>query len=368
MSTIHDYILWLCWGLLTLCHQPLKNPVHDVLFPTVEVMEKLLSSICFPIGLLEVLLSPLPPTINWIKSLPTQSRDLWGVYIILLEKPKCRPRIYIGSGTGVTKHGLEYRFKDYNYRARMPIYVRKAVDEGYMITHKGVLCWTTISPATGRFPMRSLMMLLESTFSLSLWVMHSRTKTYGMPSLLSWALDSVEYDGCCSHVAISEKVQGEDEGLTTAQIAAKEAEMDIRRKEQDKLTRQKYYAKRNAADFEGWRRRKNAQLKKSNDKMRDSKKFACAPCGMAFASQFALNTHKSRDIHIAKVTGVKKSKVYKAPGQKRRSDQLKAAKTHYCAVCDASFASESALDKHDNGPRHKKKAAAAAAAVAETRS
>ena len=45
MSTVHEYILWLCWGLLTLCHKDLKNPVHDMLLPTVEVMEKHLSSI-----------------------------------------------------------------------------------------------------------------------------------------------------------------------------------------------------------------------------------------------------------------------------------------------------------------------------------
>jgi hypothetical protein len=80
MSTVHKYILWLCWGLLTLCHEDLKNPVHDMLFPTVEVMEKHLSSISFAAGLLEVLLSPLPPMIDWIKSLPTQNRGLWDVY------------------------------------------------------------------------------------------------------------------------------------------------------------------------------------------------------------------------------------------------------------------------------------------------
>jgi hypothetical protein len=349
MSTIHEYILWLCWGLLTLCHKPLKNPVHDMLFPTVEVMEKRLSSISFPIGLLEVLLSPLPPTINWMKSLPTQSRDLWGVYIILLEKPNCRPRIYIGSGTTVTRHGLEGRFKDYNFRTRMPLYIGKAVDEGYTITHKGVLCWTTIPPATGRFPMRSLMILLETTFSLSLWAMHSRTKTYGMPSLLSWALDSVRYDGCCSHAAISEKVWGEDEGLTIAQIAAKEAEMDSRRAEQDKEARQRYYAKRNAADFEGWRQRKNALLQKSNQKIRASKKWACKPCNLVFHSEFAFNKHKTRAAHLAKVTG---SRVYKHPDQKQHADAVKAAKTHHCRVCDASFQSASALLKHENGPKH----------------
>jgi hypothetical protein len=246
---------------------------------------------------------------------------------------------------------------DYDNRHRMPQYVGKAVDEGYTITHKGVLCWTPIPPATGRFPMRSLMLLLETTFSLSLWAMHSRTKTYGMPSLLSWALDSVQYDGCCSHAAISEGIWGEDDGLTIAQIAAKEAEMDARRAEQEKVSRQKYYAKRNAADFEGWRQKTNAKLKKSNDKTRASNKFACATCEIPFASQQALDMHKSRETHIAKFTGIKKSKAYKHPEQKRKADAIKAAKTHYCPVCDASFQSASALTKHKNGRDHIKEAA-----------
>jgi hypothetical protein len=359
MSSVHEYVLWLSWGLLTLVASALKNPVHDLLFPTQDVMENLLSDMTFAPGLLDALLSKLPPTIDFFKSLPTHPEDSWGVYLIALEKAACRPRIYIRSATGQFG-GFSRRFKDYKYLGRMPQYVKKAVDEGYAITYKGVLCWTTIPTASLRFQLRSLILILETVFSLAFWAMKSRSKTYGMPSLLSWTLDDVQYDGCCGHTAIGEMVWGETEGLTVDQIAAKQAEMDIRRKEQDKLTRQRYYARRNAADFEGWRQRKNAQLKKSNDKMRGSKKFACAPCGMAFASQFALNTHKSRDIHITRVSGVKKSKVYKAPDQKRRSDELKSTKTHYCAVCDASFASKSALDKHNNGPKHIKRAAEAA--------
>jgi hypothetical protein len=71
MATVHEYILWLCWGLLTLCHKPLKNPVHDVLFPTEDAMEKMLTHITFADGLLAVLQSDLPPTIDFFKSLPT---------------------------------------------------------------------------------------------------------------------------------------------------------------------------------------------------------------------------------------------------------------------------------------------------------
>jgi hypothetical protein len=147
----------------------------------------------------------------------------------------------------------------------MPYNVGRAVDEGYTVTHKGVLCWTTTPPSSTRFPMRSLMIPLETAFLLALWAMLSRTKTYGMPSLLSWALDTIQYDGCCSHSAISEIVLGENEGLTTAQIAAKEAEMEARRAEQDKQTRQRYYARRNAEDFEGWRQEECTDQKEQQE-------------------------------------------------------------------------------------------------------
>ena len=79
-----------------------------------------------------------------------------------------------------------------------------------------------------------------------------------MPSLLSWALDSVQYDGCCTHVAIWEPVSGEDEGLTAAEIAAKEAEMDVRRAEQGSQAQQRYIAMQIAEDSEGWRQTTNA--------------------------------------------------------------------------------------------------------------
>lgn len=35
----------------------------------------------------------------YFKSLPTYCKKLWAVYVIVLEKRRCRPKIYIGSGT-----------------------------------------------------------------------------------------------------------------------------------------------------------------------------------------------------------------------------------------------------------------------------
>ena len=100
MSSVHEYVLWLSWGLLTLTVSALKNPVHDMLFPTEDVMKNLLSNITFAPGLLDALLSKLPPAIDFFKSLPTHAKDSWGVYLITLKKAACRRKIYIGSATG----------------------------------------------------------------------------------------------------------------------------------------------------------------------------------------------------------------------------------------------------------------------------
>ena len=50
------------------------------------------------------------------------------------------------------------------------------MDEGYTITHRGVLCWTTIPTAALRFPLRSLFLILETAFDLAFWAMKSRSK------------------------------------------------------------------------------------------------------------------------------------------------------------------------------------------------
>lgn len=64
-------------------------------------MEQLLSStsLASAPGLFEVLQASTPPTVSYFKSLPTDCKKLWAVYLLVLEKLSCRPKIYIGSGT-----------------------------------------------------------------------------------------------------------------------------------------------------------------------------------------------------------------------------------------------------------------------------
>ncbi len=142
--------------------------------------------------------------------------------------------------------GMTTRFTSYNNGHAIPQLVQHAIDNGFAITYKGVLCWATVPLPSNRFPMRALILILETFFSLAFWAMRFQTKTYGMPTVLSWPMDSLQYDGCCSHIAISELVRGEEDGLTADQIAVKEAEKEARHKEQMLAGGQKYYAKVNS--------------------------------------------------------------------------------------------------------------------------
>ncbi len=129
--------------------------------------------------------------------------------------------IYIGSSTHSVS-GVYQRLRQYDSMVNVPMYVRTALDDGYKITHKGLLCWAPLPKASARFPLRVLFLALETAFSIVFWAMYSKTKDYGMPKhLCPWQMDAVHHDGCCSHPAIKERVEGEKDTLTAEQIEAK---------------------------------------------------------------------------------------------------------------------------------------------------
>jgi hypothetical protein len=203
-SDILEYVVWLVWTFLTLTPAKLKNPVHAIILTTQDVVEKLMSDslLAFAPGLWDIVLANAPPSIAYFKSLPTYCVMLWAVYVIVLEKRRCRLNIYIG----------------------------------YTITYKGLLCWAPLPTAATRFALRVLFLALESAFSITFWAMYSKTKDYGMPQhLCPWEIDALDYDGLCSHAAIAEQVAGENTlGLTPEQLEATDAELKQRVSDQKK--------------------------------------------------------------------------------------------------------------------------------------
>lgn len=70
------------WTLLALIPAKLKNPVHDIVLATQDIVEKLMSDalLAFAPGLLDAVQIEVPPA--FLKDLPTCSRGekLWAIY------------------------------------------------------------------------------------------------------------------------------------------------------------------------------------------------------------------------------------------------------------------------------------------------
>jgi hypothetical protein len=176
-NSISVLILWLAWACLSLTNCALKNLVLDTVFPSKEVMEVIVhrASFEFAPGLLDVLRSRTAPTISYFKTLPQQFSQRWAVYLLVLGKADCRPRTYIGSGTKADG-GVSRRMTTYDKASReillgrsvcnVPLYVDKALREGFKITHKGLLAWTSIPSVNEQYALRGLFLILDCAFSL----------------------------------------------------------------------------------------------------------------------------------------------------------------------------------------------------------
>lgn len=96
------------------------------------------AQVSFAPGLFEVMTSTNPPDISFFKTLPTDVEGRWGIYVITLERPNHKPRIYIGSRTS-RERGTKNRFHQYDIEYLLPFYITRAIKEGYEIAFKGLL-------------------------------------------------------------------------------------------------------------------------------------------------------------------------------------------------------------------------------------
>jgi hypothetical protein len=109
--------------------------------------------------------------------------------------------IYIGSGTD-SRGGVASRFYSYDTKAELLVHIERALNDGYTIVKKGLICWCPVPTAVKRFPIRALFLVIEASFAFVFWAIRSRTKDYGMAQLCLWSREQMEYDGCCSHSAL----------------------------------------------------------------------------------------------------------------------------------------------------------------------
>jgi hypothetical protein len=338
------FAIWLTWACLSLTPEALKNGIYALVIPTQEVLKQILlsSEMSFAPGLLDVLQSKTPPTISFFKSLPLYLDKIWAVYLLVLQKPSHRPKIYIGCGTE-KRTGVATRMGQYKRGENLPRYVQLALDDKYTISHKGLLCWSPLPTAAERPRLRAAFILLEAAFTLYFWAMVSRTKDYGLPRFCPWSLDTLEYDGCCSHVSLKEKVQDVDETLTPEQINVLDSERKLKNSRRDAVTRGP--------------ERTAISMKKTRERALATKKWACNLCNVTFGAKNQLEHHKKLQKHLDKAAGI--AKAVKNPRANERHNENAAARRYYCSPCDYNAKTQQKLNAHLKRPKHLQKVALA---------
>ena len=375
-TTIFQLILLLTWTCLDTVGEKQKHVVYGKVLSSYEALEQLLTSasVVFAPGLFEVLQAISPPTIAYFKGLPSGYLKLWAIYLLVLEQDGRRPKIYIGSATEAKAESDG----DFTY---VSLNVQKALQDGYTITHKGLLCTAPIPPAAFVPCYRVLFVALEATFTFLFWAMYTKSKHgYGMMDFCPWNIDQLEYDGLCSHSALLELPLGDHE-LTPEELEAQA----IKSREKQLEYHPENYRKRKAADPIAFNAKAAKQLKTSRDKVRPefrakqrvlqtksrarvkkAKKFHCNVCDHSYKNKVDLNYHLNTELHANALLGIFPEPT--SPGAKERHDRTlnkaRASKKYYCAVCDLPCGKKNDLAKHNKTARHIAKAEAAAAAAA----
>lgn len=259
MADILVFMLSLAWTVLSTTSARSKNSIFEVVFPDEAALNQVASTIglVFAPGLLQVLQSTVLPTIEYFKTLPSCDRldRFWAVYLLVLEKPGHKPKIYVGCGTN-SQLGIWGRMLCYINEYTLPCYVKKALDDSYHISHKGLLCKSSIPARPLQPTVRTFFLLLEAAFAFVFWAMYATKGDYGLSSICPWDRAGLEYSGLCSQCCLREMVAG-DWGFSDEEL---EVLANLRKAQHNKTNQD------------------------SIDRLRTAKKYWCDLCKVSKAS------------------------------------------------------------------------------------
>ncbi|KAK1838579.1 hypothetical protein CCHR01_18795 [Colletotrichum chrysophilum] len=164
----------------------------------------------FADNMYEVLMAKRPPTLDFFRTLPkpNKSNPVWGVYTILMEKANHPAKLYVGSGTNAD-HGVVTRLRDYKRETLLPQLVLKALQEGYSISHAGLLCWYAM-PKPGQAPIARLRVItVKATMAFVFFAGRPCKMDVLWDDMLPWTRDGVSWQPLCTHTAFLEKPPGD---------------------------------------------------------------------------------------------------------------------------------------------------------------
>ncbi|RMD44198.1 hypothetical protein DV735_g980, partial [Chaetothyriales sp. CBS 134920] len=313
---------------------------------------------------------------------PFTDEKVWAVYLLLMEKPGSTAKVYVGSGTS-SQSGVSARLSGYDRGNRLPRFIKRALDEGYTFSSRGLLCWAHLPPPTLVYLARLYFLALEAIFCHAFFAAFE-TKLDGLwTALLPWRREEVNWLPLCSHTALMERPHGEAEHvMTEEQLEVYNRERLQRAKEQMALRSKIAEDKERTNDLEGYLARKrreklawtNANRSKVNKiaagvraRAIASRAHECKTCGVALASVTALAKHLASKAHEEQVrlaaSGTAKPVSEAALIARRFADKNKASRKHYCATCDRAFNIKGHLDKHLASKKHLTKVAEGAKAA-----
>lgn len=306
-------VLLFAWTVLDTTPATKKNSILAQYFTSQVIFQQIAStvSINFAPGLWDVLRSATPPTIQYFKTLPNAAKSalLWVIYLVVLEKSGCRPKIYIGSGTQ-SRQGVRTRMTCYeNATSTLPELVRRALQDEYKVTHIGLICWIPLPSAVQVPAIRCLFIIMEVAFTCMFWAMAAANKSHQLSSFCLWDSATLSYDGLCSHCCLNETIQGAEDILTEEELEAQAAQ-------------------RLAVH--------NAHNKVSEAKIRAAKTYYCNTCKVAVVSEYRLGQHFETPGHI-----------------NREAEMAGTRKPWKCIPCNKPFLTRAHLDRHKKTQKHR---------------
>lgn len=374
-TDIIDALILLVWTCLA---APVhKHALFGQIFPSQRVLSDTIQAapLVFCNGLLEAMQASIPPALDFFTGLPTDCFKRWGIYALVLQKADADPCLYIGSGTSAVA-GVRGRWYDYDRKKNLPNYIKKALDDGYTITNKGLLMWSPLPSATDLPTLRLLFLAAEAMFGFYFWAMQSPTKDYGMSGFCPWPKVTLVYRGLCSHSAMWEGVEANFD-LTPAQ----REEMAAIVKEKTKVYMADYHRHARLEDPVKDRERhriNEARFKENSydkylarfaryaEKQKESKEFYCELCDHASTKPYEHNRHLQSKRHLKKVAGGPLQTPAKKEKKRETADNTKASKKYFCALCDVACTRQGELDRHNRSKRHLAKSAKAESSSGST--
>ena len=134
----------------------------------------------------------------------------------------------------------------------MPRFVKCNFEQGYHISHIGMLCWISL-PSAGLVPRaRGFFLLLEAVFTI---IFHACTKMITdiyVEGILLWPRDAVTWNPLCSHLSLTEQIRG-DLSLTEEELELAAAIRKAWAKENGNKKSRRHRAKKRDEDLDGYR-------------------------------------------------------------------------------------------------------------------